>query len=76
MPVAVTLQQTAWKEGVLIKWASAIEDVRNSILGGRPTPRYHDHCAKNVPIGRKRIAKMNSCPVEEPHVNSLPFPIH
>ena len=55
MPVSITLQQTAWKEGTLIKWASAIEDVRNEILGGRPTPEYKDYLAKNVPIGRKNI---------------------
>ncbi|MCJ1341380.1 hypothetical protein MMC09_006676 [Bachmanniomyces sp. S44760] len=55
MPVSITLQQTAWKEGVLIKWASAIEDLRNKILGGRPTPEYNAHLAKNVPIGRKHI---------------------
>ena len=51
MPVAITLQQRAWKEGILIKWASAVEDVRDEILGGRPTPRYRNHLAKNVPIG-------------------------
>ncbi|KAL8949284.1 MAG: hypothetical protein Q9222_004590 [Ikaeria aurantiellina] len=50
MPVSITLQQSAWKEGTLIKWASAIEDVRDEILGGRPTPEYKEYLAKNVPI--------------------------
>lgn len=55
MPVGITLQQTAWAEGLLIKWASAIEDVRNELLGGRPLPSYRNHLAKNIPIGRKHI---------------------
>ncbi|KAL8712601.1 MAG: hypothetical protein Q9220_003132 [cf. Caloplaca sp. 1 TL-2023] len=50
IPVSITLQQTAWQEGALIKWASAIEDVRNEILGGRPTPEYKNYLAKNIPI--------------------------
>jgi amidase len=59
MPVGLTLQQTAWAEGTLIKWASAIEDVMNDLVGGRPLPAYRDHMAKNVPIGRKHIAKLS-----------------
>lgn len=56
MPVGLTLQQTAWAEGKLIKWGSAVEDVRNEILkDGRPLPAYRDHLAKNIPIGRKHI---------------------
>lgn len=52
MPVGISLQQRAWKEGILIKWASAIEDVRNGLMGGRPLPPYRDHLTKNVPIGK------------------------
>jgi amidase len=55
MPVGITLQQTAWQEGMLIKWGSAIEDVRNELTGGRPLPEYRDYLAKNIPIGRKHI---------------------
>ncbi|KAF2657634.1 amidase signature enzyme [Lophiostoma macrostomum CBS 122681] len=55
MPIGLTLQQTAWKEGPLIKWGSAIEDVRNDLVGGRSLPTYRDHLAKNIPIGRKHI---------------------
>lgn len=57
MPVGITLQQKAWREAVLIKWASAIEDVRDRVVGGRPLPLYVDHLAKNVPIGRKTSPK-------------------
>lgn len=57
MLVGMTLQQTAWAEGTLIKCASAVEDVRNDVAGGRPVPTYRDHLAKNVPIGRKTITK-------------------
>ncbi|KAI9694145.1 MAG: hypothetical protein M1822_003416 [Bathelium mastoideum] len=52
IPVAISLHQTAFHEGVLIKWASAIEEVRNEVLGWRPTPKYHLYHSKNVPIGR------------------------
>ncbi|KAF2428738.1 amidase signature enzyme [Tothia fuscella] len=55
MPVGVTLQQSAWKEGILIKLAHGIECVRDEVLGGRPLPRYVDHLAKNIPIGRKHV---------------------
>ncbi|CAG8949549.1 hypothetical protein HYFRA_00007781 [Hymenoscyphus fraxineus] len=55
MPVAITLQQTAWMESVLINWAGAIEDVRNELIGGRALPQYRDCLAKNIPIGRKHI---------------------
>lgn len=55
MPVGITLQHTAWQEGTLIKWASAIEDVRNEVTDGRPLPTYQDFTAKNIPIGRKHV---------------------
>lgn len=50
MPVSLSLQHTAWKEGVLIKWGSAIEDLVKEVLGGRPTPEYRMHMAKNIPV--------------------------
>ncbi len=55
MPVGITLQQSALMEGTLIKWASAIEDVRNGLTGARPLPQYRDCLAKNIPIGRKHV---------------------
>ena len=53
MPVSLSLQHRAWKEGTLIKWASAIEDLVHSMNGWRLTPEYKDHLAKNIPICRK-----------------------
>ncbi|KAF1356424.1 amidase [Delphinella strobiligena] len=50
MPVSLTLQHTAWREGTLVKWASAIEDVIREELGPRETPKYKNHLAKNIPI--------------------------
>ncbi|EON67128.1 hypothetical protein W97_06381 [Coniosporium apollinis CBS 100218] len=52
-PVGLTLHQTAWKEGALIRWASAIEDLRNHVFGPRPTPTYREYLSKNIPIARK-----------------------
>ncbi|KAI1120442.1 amidase [Nemania abortiva] len=53
LPVGITIQHKAWEEGTLIKWASAIEHLRDHTIGSRPLPAYHDHLAKNIPIGRK-----------------------
>lgn len=53
LPVGITIQHTAWEEGTLIKWASAIENLRDHAIGSRPLPSYNDHLAKNIPIGRK-----------------------
>lgn len=50
VPLALSLQQSAWQEGTLIKWASAVEDLLQYELGWRPTPRYVNHTSKNVPI--------------------------
>ncbi|KAF2230985.1 amidase signature enzyme [Viridothelium virens] len=50
--VGMSLHQTAFHEGVLVKWASAIEEVRNEVLGWRPMPKYHFYHSKNVPIGK------------------------
>ncbi|KAG4439780.1 hypothetical protein IFR05_004748 [Cadophora sp. M221] len=50
MPLGLTLQQSAWQEGKLIRWASAIEDLRNEIVGERPLKTYRNMVAKNIPI--------------------------
>lgn len=50
MPVSLTLQHTAWREGTLVKWASAIEDLIRGELGSRETPKYKNHLAKNIPV--------------------------
>ncbi|KAJ9663699.1 hypothetical protein H2198_000711 [Neophaeococcomyces mojaviensis] len=52
MPVSLSLQHSAWREAELVKWASAIEDLRNVTLGPRATPRYRNLLAKNIPIER------------------------
>lgn len=50
IPFSLSIQHTAWKEDVLIKWASAIEDLVLSFSGGRVTPTYRNHLSKNLPI--------------------------
>ncbi|KFY09067.1 hypothetical protein V492_05651 [Pseudogymnoascus sp. VKM F-4246] len=47
-PFGLSFQHTAWSEGRLIKWASAVED----LLGAenRPRPMYKEHLATNIPI--------------------------
>ena len=48
VPIGLSLLGTAWSEPVLIKYASAIED----LLGGRPLPRFHNLHDRNKPIDR------------------------
>lgn len=50
MPVSLSIQNSAWKEDELIKWASAIEDLWNITNGWRATPIYKNFQAKNIPI--------------------------
>ncbi|KAL8719089.1 MAG: hypothetical protein Q9181_008108, partial [Wetmoreana brouardii] len=50
LPVGLSIQQRAWKEAALIKWASAIEDLVHHIDGWRPTPEYKESMSKNIPI--------------------------
>lgn len=47
-PFGLSFQHTAWSEGTLIKWASAVED----LLGpeNRPRPMYKEHLTTNIPI--------------------------
>ena len=52
-PFSLSIQHTAWKEDVLIKWASAIEDLVHGMNGWRPIPTYKNHMSKNIPIARK-----------------------
>lgn len=49
-PVSLSLQHTAWQEGTLVKWASAIEDLVHHVQGWRPTPEYRSYHSKNIPI--------------------------
>ncbi|KAH8882953.1 amidase [Thozetella sp. PMI_491] len=50
MPVSLSLQHSAWREGDLVKWSSAVEDLWKSLRGPRTTPTYRNLGAKNVPI--------------------------
>lgn len=55
LPFSLSIQHSAWKEDVLIKWASAIERLVRTLHGERPTPQYQNHLAKNIPIERKAV---------------------
>ncbi|KAI9814317.1 MAG: hypothetical protein M1826_002283 [Phylliscum demangeonii] len=50
LPVSLSVQQSAWREAALVRWASAIEDVVRELRGGRPTPEYHRYSSKNIPV--------------------------
>jgi amidase len=50
LPVSLSVQHRAWREADLVKWASAIEDLLKRQTGGRPTPTFRNHLAKNIPI--------------------------
>ena len=52
MPFGLALMGTAWSEGELVKYASAIEDLqaRSGKGGGRTVPKWYDYRSKNVPI--------------------------
>jgi amidase len=50
LPFSLSLQHSAWREDVLIKWASAIEDLVNEVLGWRAVPEYRNPLAKNIPV--------------------------
>lgn len=45
MPIGISLFQTKWEEGELIRLASAIED----LVGGRPKPKFNSFLSKNIP---------------------------
>lgn len=52
MPFGLALMGTAWSEGSLLKWASAIEDLQ---LSGateikRSLPRWYGYLERNVPV--------------------------
>ncbi|KAF2816271.1 amidase signature enzyme [Mytilinidion resinicola] len=54
MPFGLALMGTAWSEGSLVKWASAIEDAL--VKGGkekglgRTLPKWYGYLQKNVPV--------------------------
>ena len=50
LPVQLSVHHKAWQEGLLVKWASAIEDMMNELLGRRPCPTYRNYWSKNIPV--------------------------
>lgn len=52
MPFGLALMGTAWSEGGLLRWASAIEDLqcRSGTEYKRSRPRWYDYLTKNIPV--------------------------
>lgn len=52
MPFGLALMGTAWSEGSLLKWASAIEDVQSSTSGAlkRTLPNWYGYLERNIPV--------------------------
>ena len=54
MPFGLALMQSAWEEGKLIRWASAIEDLvqfEGAALGlGRTLPQWRGYLERNIPV--------------------------
>lgn len=52
MPFGLALMGTAWSEGSLIKWASAIEDLQLTTEGAvkRTLPKWYGYLEKNIPV--------------------------
>ncbi|KAH7389959.1 amidase signature domain-containing protein [Pyrenochaeta sp. MPI-SDFR-AT-0127] len=52
MPFGLALMGTAWSEGPLLKWASAIEDLQLSTDGAlkRTLPNWYGYLERNVPV--------------------------
>lgn len=52
MPFGLALMGTAWDEGTLLKWASAIEDLQLSTEGlpRRTLPNWYGYMERNIPV--------------------------
>ena len=52
MPFGLAIMQTAWAEGELIKWASAIEDLQQTSNTPRKRilPKWRGYLERNVPV--------------------------
>ncbi|KAF2792484.1 glutamyl-tRNA amidotransferase subunit A [Melanomma pulvis-pyrius CBS 109.77] len=52
MPFGLALMGTAWSEGSLLKWASAIEDLQfsNSAAPKRTLPKWYGYLERNIPV--------------------------
>jgi amidase len=54
IPFGLALMGTAWSEGELLRWASAIEDVQLGTDGavGRTLPQWYGYVESDVPVGK------------------------
>jgi amidase len=54
IPFGLALMGTAWSEGELLRWASAIEDVQLGTDGavGRTLPQWYGYVDSDVPVGK------------------------
>ena len=52
LPYGLAIMHTAWSEGALIKWASAIEDLQASTDTPykRTLPQWLDYRRSNIPV--------------------------
>lgn len=53
MPFGLAIMQTAWAEGELVKWASAIEDLQQMTDGWqykRTLPEWRSYLRRNIPV--------------------------
>lgn len=52
MPFGLALMGTAWSEGPLLKWASAIEDLQfsSNTTAKRTLPKWHGYLERNLPV--------------------------
>lgn len=52
MPFGLALMGTAWSEGVLVKYGSAIEDLQltSGTKYRRTSPKWYSYLTKNVPV--------------------------
>nr|VWO98543.1 N/A [Ganoderma boninense] len=50
MPFGLGIMQTAWGEGELVRWASAIEDLQRSVGYKRPLPTWRGYLQRNLPV--------------------------
>lgn len=52
MPFGLAIMDTAWSEGNLVKWASAIEDLQfwSGTENKRTLPRWYGYLERNIPV--------------------------
>lgn len=53
MPFGLAIMQTAWDEGELVRWASAIEDLQQTtddLVHKRTLPEWRSYLKRNIPV--------------------------